>query len=93
MDHKVPGSLKLLKEKLTIASQLFVGYADFPLPFTVETDASTLVLGTVLYQQGRKEILIVYANQRLRNAEKNYYNSMKLGLLALKCVDTEEFRG
>lgn len=82
-----------LKEKLTIAPIL--GFADFTLPFIVETDASQHGLGAVLYQQqeGHKRV-IAYASRRLRNAEKNdrNYSSMKLELLALKWAVVEKFR-
>ncbi|KAL6467298.1 hypothetical protein MHYP_G00251020 [Metynnis hypsauchen] len=87
-------SFELLKEKLTSAPIL--GYADFTLPFTVETDASNHGLGAVLYQvQGDGKRVITYASRRLRNAEKNdrNYSSMKLELLALKWAITEKFRG
>lgn len=82
-----------LKEKLTCAPTL--GYADFTLPFILETDASNLGLGAVLYQQqeGRKTV-IAYASRRLRGAERNdrNYSSMKLELLALKWAVVEKFR-
>ncbi|XP_029902664.1 uncharacterized protein LOC115355879 [Myripristis murdjan] len=83
-----------LKEKLTGAPTL--GYADFSQPFILETDASSLGLGAVLYQeQGGRKKVIAYASRRLRGAEKNdqNYSSMKLELLALKWAVTEKFRG
>ena len=82
-----------LKEKLTSAPTL--GYADFTLPFILETDASSLGLGAVLYQeQGGRKTVIAYASRRLRGAEKNdqNYSSMKLELLALKWAVTKKFR-
>ena len=82
-----------LKEKLTSAPTL--GYADFTLPFILETDASILGLGAVMYQeQGGRKTVIAYASRRLRGAEKNdqNYSSMKLELLALKWAVTEKFR-
>ncbi len=87
-------AFELLKEKLTSAPIL--GYADFSLPFIVETDASSEGLGAVLYQQqGDCKRVIAYASRRLRNAEKNdrNYSSMKLELLALKWAVSEKFRG
>lgn len=87
-------AFELLKENLTSAPLL--GYADFSLPFIVETDASSLGLGAVLYQQqGKKKRVLAYASRRLRNAEKNdkNYSSMKLELLALKWAVSEKFRG
>lgn len=82
-----------LKEKLTSAPTL--GYADFTLPFVLETDASKLGLGAVLYQhQKGKKSVIAYASRRLRGPERNdrNYSSMKLELLALKWAVTEKFR-
>lgn len=87
-------SFEQLKEKLTSAPLL--AYADFSLPFVVETDASSLGLGAVLYQvQGGRKRVIAYASRRLRNAERNdrNYSSMKLELLALKWAVSEKFRG
>lgn len=82
-----------LQERLTSAPTL--GYADFTLPFVLETDASSLGLGAVLYQyqDGRKTV-IAYASRRLRGAEHNdrNYSSMKLELLALKWAVVEKFR-
>lgn len=82
-----------LKKQLTSAPTL--GYADFSLPFVIETDASSLGLGAILYQyqQGRRTV-IAFASRRLRGAEKNdqNYSSMKLELLALKWAVTEKFR-
>ncbi len=81
-----------LKEKLTCAPTL--GYADFTLPFVLETDASNLGLGAVLYQQqGGSKTVIAYASRRLRGPERYYrnYSSMKLELLALKWATVEKF--
>lgn len=83
-----------LKGELTRAPNL--GYADFTLPFVLETDASSWGLGAVLYQyQGGKKTVIAYASRRLRGAERNdrNYSSRKLELLALKWAVVEKFRG
>ncbi len=63
-------AFECLKDKLTRAPTL--GYADFTLPFVIETDASNLGLGAVLYQHQKvKKTVIAYASRRLRGAEKN----------------------
>ncbi len=82
-----------IKKELTCAPVL--GYADFSLPFVLETDAINLGLGAVLYQlqDGRKKV-IAYASRRLRGTERNdrNYSSMKLELLALKWAVVEKYR-
>jgi hypothetical protein len=82
-----------LKDALTSAPIL--GFANFNLPFTLETDASYQGLGAVLsqYQDGHHRV-IAYASRALKGAEKNHvkYSSMKLELLALKWAVTEKFR-
>lgn len=87
-------AFELLKEKLTSAPVL--GYADFSLPFILETDASNEGLGAILHQQqGECKRVIAFASRRLRKAERNdrNYSSMKLELLALKWAISEKFRG
>lgn len=87
-------AFELLNEKLTSAPIL--GYADFSLPYIVDTDASNEGLGAVLFQQqGDCRRVIAYASRRLRNAEKNDRNhsSMKLELLALKWAVSGKFWG
>ncbi len=83
-------------QSVKLTSAPILGYADFSLPFIVETDASSEGLGAVLYQQqGDCKRVIAYASRRLRNVEKNdrNYSSMKLELLALKWAVSEKFRG
>ena len=82
-----------LKTALTTAPVL--GYADYNLPFVLETDASFEGLGAVLSQdqpEGRR--VIAYASRSLRPTERNMrnYSSMKLELLALKWAMCEKFR-
>lgn len=87
-------AFELIKEKLICAPIL--GYADFTRPFILETDASGLGIGAVLYQeQGGKKKVIANASRWLRGAEKNdkNYSSMKLELLALKSSKDAEYDG
>nr|KAG5706518.1 hypothetical protein BaRGS_028689 [Batillaria attramentaria] len=82
-----------LKSALTTAPVL--AYADFTLPFILETDASHEGLSAVLSQvQGGRKRVIAYASRRLRPTEKNQalYSSMKLEFLAMKWAITEKFR-
>ena len=81
-----------LKTALTTAPVL--GYADYNLPFILETDASFEGLGAVLSQdqpEGRR--VVAYASRSLRPTERNMknYSSMKLELLALKWAMCEKF--
>ncbi|CAM4590402.1 unnamed protein product [Lepidochelys olivacea] len=58
-----------LKTKLTTA--LILGYANYSLPFILQTDSSTEGLGAVLAQiQSGKERVIVYASRGLTPSEK-----------------------
>lgn len=88
---KCQQAIEYLKKELTCAPVL--GYADFSLTFMLETDASNLCLGAVLYhlQDGRKKV-ISYASRRQGGAERNdrNYSSMKLELLALKWAVVEK---
>ena len=82
-----------LKGKLVTPPVL--GFADFDLPFILETDASLQGLGAVLSQEqdGERKVL-AYASRSLRPHEKNVknYSSLRLELLALKWAVTEKFR-
>ena len=82
-----------LKTALTTTPVL--GFADYNLPFIVETDACDKGLGAVLSQmQDGKLRVITYASRSLRGAEKNdvNYSAMRLETLALKWAVTEKFR-
>ena len=82
-----------LKRALTTAP--VIGFADYRLPFIVETDASDRGFGALLSQQqdGCRRI-IAYASRGLRGAERNAanYSAMKLETLALKWAVTDKFR-
>ena len=79
-----------LKELLTTAPVL--SYPDSDLPYELHTDASSIGLGAVLYQEnhGEKKV-ICYASRGLTKAEKNY-PAHKLEFLALKCAITDKFK-
>ena len=81
--------------KSLLVTPPILGYADYSLPFIVETDGSFDGLGAVLSQeqQGVKRV-IAYASRRLRVAERNdaNYSSLKLELLALKWAVCDKFR-
>jgi transposase InsO family protein len=82
-----------LRERLT--STPVLGYADFRLPFVVETDASHQGLGAILSQiQDGKRRVIAYASRGLRKGERNSqnYSSKKLELLGLKWAISDKFR-
>ena len=92
-DNSYQVAFSMLKDALTSAPVL--GFADFSIPFVLETDASNEGLGAVLsqVQDGRSRV-IAYASRGLRGAERNMenYSSKKLELLALKWAITEKFR-
>ena len=83
------------KLKTVLSSPPLLGYADFTLPFIVETDASIHGRGAVLSQiQNGKTVIIAYASRTLRPNERSAKTmiSLKLELLALKWCVTEKFR-
>ena len=65
-----------------------LAYPDFSKEFELHTDASTIGLGAVLYQDGK---VIAYASRALTKSEKNY-SAFKLEFLALKWAITEKFK-
>ena len=69
-----------------------LAYADYKESFRLNTDASELGLGSVLYQQQEDSTfrVIAYASQSLSKTEKNY-STHKLEFLALKWAVTERF--
>ena len=68
-----------------------LAYADYKLPFKLNTDASLSGLGAVLYQnQGGVDRVVAYASRSLKVSERNY-PAHKLEFLALKWSITEKF--
>ena len=92
-DEKLQRAFDQLKTALTTAPVL--GYADYNLPFVLETDALNDGLGAVLsqVQDGRSKV-IAYASRGLRGGEKTMsnYSSKKLELLALKWAVTDKLQ-
>ena len=78
-----------------LQSPQVMAYPDFHSPFILNTDASGVGLGAVLYQkQGDEQLnrVISYASRTLSPAENNYHlHSGKLEFLALKWAVTEKF--
>ena len=69
-----------------------LAYADYKKPFQLQTDASDLGLGAVLYQNddnGHQRV-IAYTSCSLSNTERNY-PAHKLEFLALKWAVTDRF--
>ena len=69
-----------------------LAYADYKKPFQLNTDASELGLGSVLYQRQEDDTfcVIAYASRSLSKTEKNY-SAHKLEFLVLKWAVTERF--
>ena len=65
-------TFKKLKDLCT--STPILAYADYKKPFQLQTDASDLVLGAVLYQNddGGQQRVIAYASRSLSHTEWNY---------------------
>lgn len=75
--------------KLTSAPVL--GFADPKVPYILHTDASTIGLGAVLYQEQEGQLrVIAYASRNLSPSESRY-PAHKLEFLALKWSVTEKF--
>ena len=79
----------------TLRSPVVMAFPDFESPFILNTDASGVGLGAVLYQQQGDEKLhkvISYASRTLNPAEQNYHlHSGKLEFLALKWAVCDKF--
>ena len=69
-----------------------LAYADYKKPFQLQTDASDLGLGAVLYQvnDNKHQRVITYASHCLSNTERNY-PAHKLEFLALKWAVMDRF--
>ena len=77
--------------KRRLCSPPILAYPDFTKPFELHTDASTMGLGSVLYQeQGGQLWVIAYASRGLNRSERNY-SAHKLEYLCLKWSITEKF--
>lgn len=82
-------AFKAIKQKLI--QPPILGFANYKLPFTLHTDASSVGLGAVLYQvQDGKTKVIAYASRGLRPSERNY-PAHKLEFLALKWAISDKF--
>ena len=82
-------AFRTIIERLTQPPVL--AYADYRLPFTLHTDASSSGLGAVLYQkQNGEDKVVAYASGSLKPAEKNY-PAHKLEFLALKWAVTDKY--
>ena len=80
------------KLKYCVSNAPVLAYADFSKPFTVHTDASSVGLGGILYQQqpDGTERPVCFASRSLSKAEKRY-PAHKLEFLALKWCVTDKF--
>ena len=69
-----------------------LAYADYKKPFQLQTDASDLGLGAILYQvnDDKHQRVIAYASCSLSNTERNYL-AHKLEFLALTWAVTDRF--
>ena len=69
-----------------------LAYADYRKPFQLQTDASDLGLGAVLYQRDDNDHqrVIAFTSRSLSNTERNY-PTHKLEFLALKWAITDRF--
>ena len=69
-----------------------LAYTDYKKPFQLQTDASDLGLGAVLYQvdDDKQQRVIAYASCSLSNTERNY-PAHKLEFLALKWAVMDRF--
>lgn len=88
-DDEQQDSFDTIISKLTNPPVL--AYADYQKPFILHTDASSSVLGAVLYQkQDGKSRVIAYASRSLKQSERNY-PAHKLEFVALKWAVCEKF--
>ena len=80
------------KLKDLCTSTPILAYANYHKPFQLQTDASDLGLGAVLYQKDENDHqrVIAFASRSLSNTERNY-PAYKLEFLALKWAITDQF--
>ena len=78
--------------KKLCTSTPILAYADYRKPFQLQTDASDLGLGAILYQkdENNRQRVIAFASRSLSNTERNY-PAHKLEFLALKWAITDRF--
>ncbi len=91
--HECETAFEQLKLKLINAPLL--KYPDFDKPFYLETDASIIGYGAILYQmEGRKKEVIAYASRKLKQAEQTIkaYSAMKIEFLAMHWAITKKFK-
>ena len=69
-------ALEEIKERMTTAP--IIACPNYTLPFYLQTDASDVGIGSVLFQRdGENELVIAYRSRSLRPAEKNYTTTEK----------------
>jgi len=86
-------AFRTLKSKLINAPLL--KYPDFNKSFYLETDASLVGYGAILFQmEGKQKSVIAYASRKLKIAEQTIkgYSSMKIEFLALHWAITKKFK-
>ena len=78
--------------KVLCTSVPILAFTDFTKPFKLHTNASSIGLGTTLYQeQVGKDRIIMYASRALSKSEYQYL-AHTLEFLALKWATTESFQ-
>lgn len=76
-------------QNLTAAPVL--AFADPQRPYVIHTDASTIGLGAVLYQEQKGQLRVTGYASRVLSQSESHYPAHKLEFLALKWSVTEKF--